>query len=213
MNTLLMWKYAIHLLQSEWPALQKPPRKQHEPVGPIPPNNPHDNIIVIRVKLLPIHPIIPLIAPPLGPRVEVHMGTRGHNILRVRSQVTTARLDVPRVIITQPDSSVVGAADARTHARAGTDAARAAESVDSLHDGHSRALSAFVTRDVADDAGLGVLSSLAINGRGNRMTDLVSFLDIASTEAAVVLAEPDDELGVDVEDLSHDFLEVVSLQP
>jgi hypothetical protein len=68
------------------------------------------------------------------------MGTLRHNILRIRAQVSTARLDVPRVIIAQLDSSVVGAADASTHAWAGADAACSVESlqvVDSLLDGNS----------------------------------------------------------------------------
>lgn len=39
------------------------------------------------------------------------------------------------------------------------------------------------------------------------MTDLDSFLDVAGTEAAVVLAGASDELGIDIEDLRHDFLE------
>ncbi|KAH1493632.1 hypothetical protein LV164_003640 [Aspergillus fumigatus] len=83
----------------------------------------------------------------------------------------------------------------------------ASKKVDSLHDGHSRTSPAFVAGDVALWWVGGGLGLPAINGRWERMTDLGSFLDVAGTEAAVVLAGASDELGIDIEDLRHDFLE------
>lgn len=136
------------------------------------------------------------------------------NIHRIRCQVSTARRDGVRVIIAQPDSSIVGAADASTHARTAADVAHAVESVqvvDSLHDGYGLAFSAFVAGDVADDVPLGQWLVYWIL-RGEGISDLVPFLEVPGTEAAVVVDGAEDVVEGDFEDLTHDFLEVVSLR-
>jgi hypothetical protein len=79
-----------------------------------------------------------------------------------------------------------------------------------LHDGYNQAFSAFVAGNVADGVPLGqglVYRTL----RGEGRTGLVSFNEVAGIEVAVVDGA-EDIVGVDFEDLIHDFLKVVSLR-